>query len=148
VAIHNESLLDGDAVGSVVGVSEYLEAGTYENLSVVLYNVSGAEFDDTELTENETLIAMPHQETNDNETYDFVATNGTADGPYTDEGGAIVDNATVAPPTDDTETETEALVTPDAIRLPSFFDSRSSSVAPRPSVEGCSVLGLVTYNMV
>jgi hypothetical protein len=112
VAIHNESLLDGDAVGSVVGVSEYLEAGTYENLSVVLYNVSGAEFDDTELTENETLIAMPHQETNDNETYDFVATNGTADGPYTDEGGAIVDNATVAPPTDDTETETEALVTP------------------------------------
>jgi len=23
---------------------------------------------------------MPHQETNDNETYDFVATNGTEDG--------------------------------------------------------------------
>jgi hypothetical protein len=100
VAIHNESLLDGDAVGSVVGVSGYLEVGTHENVSIVLYNVTGAEFTDTGFTENQTLIAMPHQDTNDNETYDFVATNGTEDGAYVADGEAVTDNATVAPPTD------------------------------------------------
>ncbi|WP_340098072.1 DUF7282 domain-containing protein [Salinibaculum salinum] len=96
VAIHNDTLLDGDAVGSVIGVSEYFEPGTYENQSVTLFNVSGANFSQAQLTELQTLIAMPHQETNENTTYDFVATNGTADGPYLSNGTAVTDNATVA----------------------------------------------------
>ncbi|MEF8871453.1 MAG: hypothetical protein V5A41_07465, partial [Haloarculaceae archaeon] len=96
VAIHNDTLLDGDAVGSVIGASEYFEPGTYENESITLFNVSGANFNQTQLTELQTLIAMPHQETNENTTYDFVATNGTADGPYLSNGTAVTDNATVA----------------------------------------------------
>ncbi|MFC6757078.1 MULTISPECIES: DUF7282 domain-containing protein [Haloarcula] len=109
VAIHNDSLLDGDAVGSVVGVSEYLEAGSYDNLTVELFDVPGTDFNESELTANQTLIAMPHEETSGNETYDFVSSNGTEDGPYTDDGEAVTDDAdvTVGNDTEDTnETET------------------------------------------
>ena len=95
VAIHNDSLLDGDAVGSVVGVSEYLEPGTYENETVSLFNVSGANFTETQLNGSQTLIAMPHEETNENTTYDFVATDGAADGPSISNGTAVTDDATV-----------------------------------------------------
>ncbi|ESP89194.1 DUF7282 domain-containing protein, partial [Candidatus Halobonum tyrrellensis] len=97
VAIHDSSLLEGNALGSVVGVSAYLSAGTHENVEVTLYEgVAGANFsDDASLEANETLIAMPHLDSNDNSTYDFVATGGTADGPYTDESGAVVDSASV-----------------------------------------------------
>ena len=110
VAIHNDSLLDGDAVGSVVGVSDYLEAGTYENRTVGLYDVPGADFNESELTENQTLIAMPHEETTGDETYDFVSSNGTDDGPYTADGAAVTDDAaiTIVNDTADTETATPA----------------------------------------
>ncbi|WP_323190790.1 hypothetical protein [Halostella sp. PRR32] len=111
VAIHNESLLEGDAIGSVIGVSEYLEPGEHSDIPVRLFNVSGATFENTTLGENETLIAMPHLDTNENETYDFVATNGSEDGPYINETGApIVDDAMVSVETfggviDDNETD-------------------------------------------
>ncbi|SEN71118.1 CARDB protein [Halorientalis persicus] len=96
VAIHDDSLLDGDAVGSVIGVSEYLDPGEYEDLEVELFDVPGADFENETLDGNGTLIAMPHLDTNDNETYDFVATDGAADGPYTDEdGNATLDDAAV-----------------------------------------------------
>ncbi|MFC6975124.1 hypothetical protein ACFQL1_11360 [Halomicroarcula sp. GCM10025709] len=96
VTIHNESLLDGDAVGSVVGVSEYLAPGNYTNVTVTLFDVPGAAFDEDELTENRTLIAMPHLDTNDNERYDFVSTGGSADTPYVDDTGQpITDSANV-----------------------------------------------------
>jgi len=93
VTIHNDSLLDGDAVGSVVGVSEYLEPGVHENVSVTLYEgVEGAEFaDDAPTEDNATLIAMPHMETTDDETYDFVTSEGEDDGPYVVDGEVVVD---------------------------------------------------------
>ena len=99
VAIHDSSLLEGDAVGSVVGVSPYLEPGLHENVTVTLFDVPGGEFDRTELTENQTLIAMPHQDTNANETFDFVRTNGAVDGPYLDNETPVTDaaNVTVEP---------------------------------------------------
>ena len=110
VAIHNDSLLDGDAVGSVIGVSDYLEAGTYEDLTVDLYDVPGADFNESELTENQTLIAMPHEETTGDESYDFVSSNGTDDGPYTADGAAVTDDAniTIVNDTADNETATPA----------------------------------------
>jgi PGF-CTERM protein len=81
VTIHDSTLVsDGDAIGSVRGTSEYLEAGTTENVSVTL---------DTPLNESGTVIAMPHLDTNGNETYDFVTSEGADDGPYTDADGNI-----------------------------------------------------------
>jgi len=118
VAIHDQFLFEGDVIGSVVGTSEYLEAGSHENVTVTLFNVSGAEYAQDSLAANETLIAMPHQETNDNETYDFVATNGTEDGAYTVDGEPVTDEALItvqtdAEPVDETETETPVTETED-----------------------------------
>jgi hypothetical protein len=99
VTIHNSSLTEeGDALGSVVGTSEYLESGEHADVEVELFNeeaVPGAEFDQEELEEDQTLIAMPHLDTNDNETYDFVETGGEEDGPYTEDGEAVTDAAEI-----------------------------------------------------
>ncbi|MEF8872457.1 MAG: hypothetical protein V5A41_12585, partial [Haloarculaceae archaeon] len=95
ITIHNDSLLDGDAVGSVVGTSVFIDPGTYEDVNITLFDVPGANFSQTQLTESQTLIAMAHQETNNNVIYDFVATNGTADVPYTSNGSAVTDAANI-----------------------------------------------------
>ena len=97
IAIHDSSLLDGAVLESVIGVSEYYEAGTVEDVDVSLFNeaVRGADFDMEMLEEDDTLIAMPHKDTNSNEKYDFVRTNGNQDGPYTKDGEAVVDDGMV-----------------------------------------------------
>jgi PGF-CTERM protein len=89
IAVHDSSLLDGATLDSVVGVSGYLGAGVHEDVRVEL---------DDELDEEDTLIPMPHRDTNDNEQYDFVDSNGSEDGPYTNADGEIVlTTATVTP---------------------------------------------------
>ena len=106
IVIHDGSLLDGDVEGSVIGNSEYLEPGTYNDVTVTL---------DEPMDENFTAIAMPHQDTNDNEAYDFPGD----DGPYTSNGSAVTDSANVTvsaeePPETETEppeTETEPMDT-------------------------------------
>jgi PGF-CTERM protein len=82
VTIHDSTLVsDGDAIGSVRGTSEYLENGTTENVTVSL---------DAPLNESGTVIAMPHLDTNGNEVYDFVTSEGAEDSPYTTAAGEIV----------------------------------------------------------
>ncbi|MFC7098814.1 DUF7282 domain-containing protein [Halobaculum marinum] len=82
VTIHDSTLFNGDALGSVVGTSEYLEAGSHEDVVVTL---------DSHVVQPETLVAMPHVDSNDNQVYDFVEQEGGADGPYTADGAAVVD---------------------------------------------------------
>ena len=72
VTIHDGTLLDGEVIGSVRGTSEYLGPGTHSGVEVEIDEVPGGE---------DTLIAMPHRDTNDNEQYDFVDEEGAADGP-------------------------------------------------------------------
>jgi hypothetical protein len=77
VAIHDSSLRDGNVIGSVIGVTGALEAGTHENVEVTLFEaVPGAEYTQSRLTADQTLTAMAHRDTNDNESYDFVRSNG------------------------------------------------------------------------
>jgi len=87
VTIHDSTLNDGATLDSVRGTSEYLEADT--NLTDVEVTL------DDPYTEDGTAIAMPHKDTNDNETYDFVTTNGSEDGPYKTDAGAITATASV-----------------------------------------------------
>jgi len=106
VVIHDSSLLEGEVEGSVVGNSDYLEAGSHDDITITL---------DEPMDENFTAIAMPHLDTNGNEEYDFP----DADGPYTQNGSAVTDSANVTvsgeeptetetePPDTETETETE-----------------------------------------
>ena len=93
VTIHDDTLLDGNVIGSVIGVSGPLEPGTYENVTVPLFTVPGGPMG--ELTEDATLIAMPHLDTNANNIYDFVTSAGADDGPYLTNGSAVTDAANV-----------------------------------------------------
>ncbi|WP_080505826.1 DUF7282 domain-containing protein [Halomicrobium katesii] len=93
VAIHLNN-----ASGEVIGNSEYLDSGTQQDVEISL---------DSALDENATVVAMPHQDTNDNEEYNFGDGDG-ADGPYTENGSAVTDSATVTiQTTEDTDTPTD-----------------------------------------
>ncbi len=85
VVIHDSSLV-GEVIGSVIGVSEYLEEGTHENVEITL---------DEPLEEDETLIAMAHRDTNNNQEFDFVESDGADDGPYEVAGELVTDDAVV-----------------------------------------------------
>lgn len=102
VAIHAAALVDENATdnmtadesetvtnmseeyepGDVLGNSTYLASGDHENVTV--------EFNES-LEESQVLIAMPHQDTNDNQTYEFPE----ADGPYTSDGEPVIDDALI-----------------------------------------------------
>ena len=97
VTIHDSTLLDGDAIGSVVGTSEYLEPGDHEDVTVEL---------DESIDGTQTLIAMPHMDTNENQQYDFVTSEGLDDTPYLADGGAVTDDASVT--VTDSETADES----------------------------------------
>ncbi|RZH69459.1 DUF7282 domain-containing protein [Natrinema altunense] len=70
------------APGAVLGNSSYLGSGDHENVTVEL---------NESLEESQVLIAMPHQDTNDNQTYEFPE----ADGPYTSDGEPVIDDALI-----------------------------------------------------
>ncbi|EMA08983.1 PGF-CTERM protein/surface glycoprotein [Haloarcula vallismortis] len=93
IVIHDSSLLEGEVEGSVIGSSEYLEAGSHEDITITL---------DEPMDENFTAIAMPHLDTNGNEEYDFP----DADGPYTGADGAVTDDANVTVIAEDTPEDT------------------------------------------
>jgi PGF-CTERM protein len=98
VTIHDGSLANGAVFDSVRGTSAYLEAGSHSDIEVSLdapYESDGA------------AIAMPHQDTNGNEAYDFVSSDGAEDGPYTADGAAVTDDASLT-----VETTTEETPTP------------------------------------
>jgi hypothetical protein len=88
VTLHDARLLTGEPLESVVGVSEYLDPGRHRNVEVEI-DTPG------EITEvalpAPPLVPMPHLDTNGNQEYDFVATEGAEDAPYTRAGQAVVD---------------------------------------------------------
>jgi len=109
VTIHDGSVTEGEVFNSVRGTSEYLEGDVvHENVVVEL---------DDPYTEDGAIVPMAHKDTNNNQTYDFVTSNGEEDGPYTDGGSAVIAQASVTfeeetatptdEPTDTTETATD-----------------------------------------
>jgi PGF-CTERM protein len=111
VTVHDASLLSGSTFDSVRGSSEYLEAGFHPNVEITL---------DEPLTESQTVIPMAHKDTNDNQEYDFVSSDGAEDGPYTANGGAVIDtfHASVLAQTTFTEkTDVTDTVTVDSATL-------------------------------
>ncbi|WP_226023246.1 DUF7282 domain-containing protein [Halomicrobium salinisoli] len=76
-----------DGAESVLGTSASLEAGEHENVTVPLSE---------NLTENATLYAVAHRDTDGDEQADFVATDGEVDQPYLNwSGEAVNDSAAV-----------------------------------------------------
>ncbi|ELY63910.1 hypothetical protein C489_17722 [Natrinema versiforme JCM 10478] len=68
--------------GDVLGNSTYLESGDHENVTVEL---------NESLEESQVLIAMAHQDTDDNQTYDFPE----ADDPYLTDEEPVTDDAMI-----------------------------------------------------
>lgn len=97
LAIHDaQSLLAGNTVESVIGVSEYLDSGTHKDITVEVYrNVPGASFDQTELSDPQLVVAMPHQDENSSEVYEFVQSGGDLDGPYLTDGQPVLNPARI-----------------------------------------------------
>ncbi|ELY67639.1 DUF7282 domain-containing protein [Natrinema versiforme] len=97
VAVYSGVAVDADP-DDVVGVSSYLEAGEHENVTVDL---------DEPLNESGPLVAVAHHDTNDDETFDYVDSDGEDDVPYvTGNGAPVLDAAfvTVTDETNDTDT--------------------------------------------
>lgn len=92
VAIHRVN--EDGSPGEIIGASEYLEPEVdNQDVEVTL---------DQPLSEGQTLIGMPHLDTNENQTFDFVTSDGEADGPYTDaDGNPITDPAVITVSDDD-----------------------------------------------
>lgn len=61
-----------DQEGTLIGNSSYLESGEHENLTIEL---------NATLDREQVLVASPHLDTNDNETFDFNATEAEQIGP-------------------------------------------------------------------
>ncbi|EMA56985.1 hypothetical protein C468_16979 [Halorubrum kocurii JCM 14978] len=81
VVIHAE---DNGSAGAVLGNSSYLANGTSENITITL---------DEPLTANTSLVAMAHLDTDGDEAYEF--DGGSVDAPYTEDGSAVVDTASI-----------------------------------------------------
>ncbi len=87
LVIHEAQNVSGDyapadnvSVGPVVGNSTYLEPGDHSNVVVEL---------DERINESQTLVAMPHRDTNDNQRYEFPE----ADDPYVTDGSPVIETA-------------------------------------------------------
>ncbi len=91
VAIHDSSVTDEDPVESVIGVSEYLQSGSREELVVDL---------DTPLESATSLIAIPHRDSNGSQEFDFVGSGGDQDGLYRDRAGDVITASAEVTPVD------------------------------------------------
>jgi PGF-CTERM protein len=133
VTIHDGTLLDGDALGSVRGTSEYLESGDHSDIEVSL---------DEPYTDSGSIIAMPHRDTNGNEAYDFVTSEGEADAPYTQDGDIVLDPAELtvrSASVDFADQETEG----DAVTVASVTLSQGGFVTIHDDTVGDDAIGSV-----
>ena len=87
IVLHDQDELQNQgAIASIVGVSEYLEPGIHNEVEVAL---------DEDISSTATIGAMPHADTDGDQTYDFQSSGGATDGPYTLNGSAIIDFGTL-----------------------------------------------------
>lgn len=88
VVLHDStSLADDGAITSIVGVSDYIAPNSVANSVEVPL--------DEAISDTTTVGAMPHEDTNDNQSYDFVTSGGAEDTPYTLEGAPVLDYAVI-----------------------------------------------------
>lgn len=89
VIVHNQShLRSGDPLSTAIGLSRYLPAGTHRNVTVALIDES--------VQQEQTLVAIPSRDTNGNETYDYIRSDGFQDVPYTAQNGSVTAQAVVS----------------------------------------------------
>ncbi|MFA9417843.1 CARDB domain-containing protein [Natrinema sp. HArc-T2] len=86
VAVYDGVAVDADP-DAIVGVSDYLEPGDHQNVTIDL---------DEPLAASGAVVAVPHHDTNDDETFQYVDSGGEEDVPYvTGAGAPVIDGAFV-----------------------------------------------------
>lgn len=88
VAVYDGVATDVDP-DAVIGVSDYLESGDHEDLEIEL---------DEPLEESQPLVAVVHHNTTDDQTFQYVESDGADDEPYVTASGGprILDTAQIA----------------------------------------------------
>ena len=86
VAIY-DSTRSGNETDQIIGTSYPLSAGTSDNIRIQL---------DEPLNDSKSLTAVVHADSNGNDEFDFVSSNGQQDPPLTQDGRRIVDIAQVS----------------------------------------------------
>jgi len=75
IVLHDQDELQNQGpIASIVGVSDYVEPGINNEVEVPL---------DEAISDTTTIGAMPHKDTDGDQTYDFQTSGGTQDTPYT-----------------------------------------------------------------
>ncbi|WP_135365329.1 twin-arginine translocation signal domain-containing protein [Halosimplex halophilum] len=139
VSFHDVTLFEGEVTESVVGVSERLDAGVHYGVDTTLFDVPGADYETESLEGTGALVAMPHRETGDDDTYDFVDTDGEEDGPFVEADLPVVDLAFVVADGEGTATETPdgtPTGTPDGTATPSESPEQALSDTPSETPGG------------
>jgi len=127
VVIHDENITEGVVIESIRGHSEFLEAGAHENVTVEL-NVS--------LNETQELFAVAYRDEDENGTFDYVASNRTIDGPYTQpDGEAINDPAVVTVESDEEPDEAETTTVAETTTEAEEEDAETTTEAEEEDAE-------------
>ena len=112
VGVHRTSYLppENKTQESMIGASEYLTPGVHRNVTIQL---------DTVLEEDTPLLVSPYQDTNGNESFEYVSSNAHNDTPYAPPGStALISQANVTINTSSqatlTEGEAESEATPES----------------------------------
>jgi membrane-bound metal-dependent hydrolase YbcI (DUF457 family) len=104
LVVHNDSYLppENAPLESAVGVTKYLKPGQHRGVSVPL--LQGA------VTTDQTLVVVPYRDTNGNQRYDYITSDGFRDVAYEDRTGnqSAVINETVSVTAERTESTTES----------------------------------------
>ncbi|PGF16845.1 hypothetical protein CP556_12430 [Natrinema sp. CBA1119] len=101
VAVYEGLAVDADP-DAIIGVSEYLEAGDHENVTIEL---------DEPLEENGSIVAVTHHDTNDDGTFRYAESDGDEDVPYVSGAGAPVIDGAFVTVTDEPDEPDEATAT-------------------------------------
>ncbi|QLK27175.1 hypothetical protein HYG81_06100 [Natrinema zhouii] len=101
VAVYEGLAVDADP-DAVIGVSEFLEAGDHENVTIEL---------DQPLEESGSVVAVAHHDTNDDGTFQYVESDGEEDVPYVSGAGAPVIDGAFVTITDEPEEPDEPTAT-------------------------------------
>ncbi|UHQ96066.1 DUF7282 domain-containing protein [Natrinema halophilum] len=99
VAVYDGVAVDADPA-DIVGVSRYLEDGSYENVTIEL---------DDSLASSGAIVAVAHHETTGDETFQYVDSDGEEDVPYVTGAGAPVLDGAFLTVADDTRDATATL---------------------------------------
>jgi hypothetical protein len=99
LVVHDSSYLppENESFNSTIGVSSYLQPNeTVSDVPIELFNVPGRSMgNQTALANNTTLVVQASRDTNGDQSYDYIRSEGVEDQPYTNNSEIVEERADV-----------------------------------------------------